>query len=455
MAGIGFRLQALITRGSYLEAATAYLSSVVITSGPWLAGVVALTVINTTTFTYLSVSDHALLSATMVFLFAVSLLIAGGPQLTITRYLADLIYVKQYDMIAPTCTGMIFLFVPLAVISLPFILFAPFDLRYRLMVYTLFMTLTMIWLVMMFLSAAQEHLRILAIFVVSYALSVGAALLLGYHDGLIGCLAGFTLGQVMCLSLLVVSIYREFPSDRRINFAYLGYLRKYWILTLIGALYALSIWADSLLFWFSSQGHVIAGFYHLSPAHDAAKFLMYLSTIPAAVAFMIHLETNFYRYYYDYYYFVRHKGTLTSLVKAREGMLSAIRTGWVQLLKVQALVAIFLCLIADNLAAWIGLSPHWVPLLRIEMLASIGQFEVFAALLLLLYIDQRRSALLLVSTTVVSIILLTLLTLYLGERFYGLGYLVATLMGAILGWFMLNNRLKRLEYLTFMTQPMG
>ena len=36
MAGIGFRLQAMVAKGSYLEATTAYLSSAIITAGPWL-----------------------------------------------------------------------------------------------------------------------------------------------------------------------------------------------------------------------------------------------------------------------------------------------------------------------------------------------------------------------------------------------------------------------------------
>ena len=36
MAGIGFRLQDLVAKGSYLEAATAYFSAAVISAGPWL-----------------------------------------------------------------------------------------------------------------------------------------------------------------------------------------------------------------------------------------------------------------------------------------------------------------------------------------------------------------------------------------------------------------------------------
>jgi len=72
-----------------------------------------------------------------------------------------------------------------------------------------------------------------------------------------------------------------------------------------------------------------------------------------------------------------------------------------------------------------------------------------------LYIDQRRTTLFVVGAFMVCNVVLTLGSVYLGEAFYGMGYLGATIIGAILGWFLLNARLQRLEYLTFMAQPMG
>ncbi len=454
MAGIGFRLQSLIKKGSYLDATTAYLSSAVISSGPWIAGVVALVFLNQSSLSYLRPADHILLTATMITVFAFSLLLASGPQLVITRYLADRLYVKERESLAPTCTGVLLLLLPFACIAAPFLFFAPFELRYRFIVFTLFLTLTMIWIIMMFLSAAREHMQILLAFLLSYALGAVATAMLGHQYGLIGCLAGFTLGQMFCLSLLIMLIYRVFPSEQQISLAYLRYFLRHWDLALISLVYTVSIWIDSAIFWFSPHGQTIQGFYHLFPPLDTAKFVMYLSTIPTSALFMIHMETNFYRHYRHYYHWVQHKGTLSDLTQAREGMQEAIRVGTIQLLKVQGLVAIFLCLISSDLAAWLGLSTRWIPLLCIQILAGIGQFFVFIAMLLLLYIDRRRAALALVCTYLVSIVLLTFLSLSLGESFYGTGFLGASLFVAILGWFLLRGRLKRLEFLTFMQQPM-
>lgn len=457
MAGIGFRLQALVTKGSYLEASTAYASSAVISAGPWLAGVVALMALSNTTFGYLPRADHALLFATILSVFAASILVTGGPQMLLTRYLADRFYLKDIASVAPTCTGMLFLIVPFSLIALPFLLFAPFELRYRLLVITLFLILSLIWMIMICLSAAHEHKRIVLIFVGCYAFGVIASIVLGPRYGLLGSLAGFTLGQVLCLSLLLVSIYLEFPSTEGISFTYLRYISKYWDLLVIGAVYTVGIWIDSIIFWLSSHSQVIHGFYHLYPPYDTAKLVAYLSTIPASVIFMVHLETNFHRHYQSFYLSIQNKKTLSDLVRAREGMRAAIRAGTGIILKVQGLLALFLCLIAQDLAVFVGLASRWVPLLCMDIFAGIAQFFVFLMMLLLLYLDRRGVTLFLVGVFAFCNGALTLVSLYLGDAFYGMGYLAASLVGAILGWFLLDARLKQLEYLTFMkgTQKQG
>ncbi len=450
MAGIGFRLQALAHRGSVLEASGAYLSSAVISSGPWLSGLIALVVLTRVTSRYLSASDHALLFATIVAVYAASIVLAGGPQMVVTRYLADCLYRNDAASISPMCAGLFFLLFPFALLALPFLLYAPFDIRYRLLVTTFFLTLTMTWLVVSCLSAAHKYVRIVLIFAVCYALSTVVSILLGYLYGLLGTLAGFTFGQMLCLVLLVVSVYKEFPSPQDISLAYLGYFRRYWDLALVGAVYASGTLVDNILFWASSHAQTVHNFYHIFPPYDTAKLLASLSTIPAAVIFMVHVETNFHRHYQRYYQYIQNKGTLSDLLHAREDMQKACRSGAWAILKFQGLFALFLCLLAHELANLAGLQSRWVPLLRIEILGGVGQFFVFFMMLLLLYLDRRRATLLVVSAFALSNFILTLLSLHIGEVSFGIGYLVATVISAILGWTLFNNRLKHLEYLTFM-----
>ncbi len=455
MAGIGFRLRALVADGSYLEATTAYLSSAVISTGPWLTGAAALIVLNTTTATYLTQDERTLLFATLISLFAASLLVAGGPQMLLTRYLADRMYAGEMASFGPTCTGVLFLNLLFALLAVPFLLFAPFTLLYRLLATTLFLTLAMTWLVTTFLSAARGYLRIVLIYVCSCACGAVASLLLGLRYGAQGSLAGFTFGELLCLALLLASVYHEFPSPQMISWAYLGYIRRFWDLWLIGTLYAWGVWIDNLLFWASPRGESIHGFYRLFAPYDTARFVVYLSTVPAAAIFLLRLETTFFEHYRDFYRSILNKGTLADLERARKGMIAAVRSSAWTILKVQGLVALFFCVIARDLAAFLGLAPRWIPLLRLQAFAGLGQFMMFVLLLFLLYLDRRRAVLLVVAIFFLSNAGLTLVSLSLGEPFYGAGYLLAGWAGAVPGWLLLNAHLKQLEYQTFMTQPVS
>jgi polysaccharide biosynthesis protein PelG len=454
MAGIGFRLQAMASEGSYIKATTAYASSAVISAGPWISGVVALAVLRGVSWSFLSTADHDLLFATLVIVFAASLLLAGGPQMVITRYLADRIYMEDMGAITPTAMGTLALMLPLTLITLPFVLWAPFDLSYRLLTATLFMTLVMTWLLMVFISAARDHWRVVLVLCCGYVLSVTLAIGLGFPFGVLGALGGFTLGQVTGLVLLVLSISMEFPSHGGISFAYLSYLRPFWDLGLIGICYMAGIWADSIVFWISHGSIVVGGFYHLFPPNDMSKFLVELPTIPSSAFFLVHLETHFNTHYRDFYKFIMDKQPLAKITAARQGMIASVRSGMMALIKIQGLVSLFVCLAAPQIARYVGLAPQWVPLLRVESFAAGAQFFTLVAILLLLYLDQRRVALIVAVTFVASNFILTQIAIHLGQSFYGWGYLIATLASAILGWYLLQDRLERLEYITFMSQPL-
>jgi uncharacterized membrane protein len=448
MAGIGFRLQTLLARRSYLASIAAYLSSAVISTGPWLAGVFALLMLSNNK-AYLGEADRDLLLATIITAFAASLLVASAPQLIITRYLADRFFIEDQESVAPAGTGVLLLLIPLGLLTLPFILFAPFTLPFRLLASTLFVTLTITWLVASFLAATRAYLRLVLIFVFCYATGLISAWLLGYSFGLMGALAGFTFSQVLCLALMLACVYIEFPSTQVWSLDYASYLLKYWDLALVGLVYAIGSWGDSIFFWLSPHAQVLAGFFRLFHPYDSARFMAALVTVPSSALFLLLLETDFYSHYQRFYHSVLRKGTLDDMLQAREGMLATVHKTLYMLLKAQGLLTLFLCLIARDLAPFVGVEAQWVPLLRIHMIAGTLQFLAFVFLLFLLYIDQRRVALVLVAVFAVSNIGLTALTYLMGEAFYGYGYLLASLIAACTGWFLLIGNLRRLEYLTF------
>lgn len=455
MAGIGLRLNKVIARGTYLESLTAFLSSVIITSGPWLSTLIALALLGSASVAFLPLTDRSLLFATITYAFSASLIMTGGPQMVLTRYLADRLYLEDHACVAPTCNGVLLLaIVPASGVAVLYLVTAPFDLRLRLVTTTLFMTMTLTWLLVIFLSATRSYLRLFLIFLSASALSIGAAIGLGHLGGLLGTLGGFTLGQMVGVALLISRVYREFLPINGIDLRFLTYFWRFKSLFALGTLYAIGLWADQFLWWFSPGGTVIGGYFHLFPAYDTAKMIPLLTTIPGSALFLVYLEVNFYHHYRDFYQYIRARGSLHQIRAAKAGMMEAVQSGFAAIIGVQCIMGMLLFAVAPRLAASLGEPNSWIRLLRITTLAVSCQFLMLQLTILLLYLDQRRVALFVVLLFAGGNLAGTLALRFIGNTTLGLGYLIASLSALLCAIIFLFSRLHHLEYLTFTSQPM-
>ncbi len=455
MAGIGFRLHKLVQGDTYTRSAAAYLSSALISAGPWLSSVVALVLLGGASVAFLGTTERNLLIVTITYAFGGSLILMGGPQLMITRYLADRFYLEDRGSVAPALNGALLAAVPLAVLALPFLLLAPFDWRYRLLSVTLFVALSLNWLVGVFLSAARYFANIAVIYILGYALSLGGAVWLGRAQGLLGGLAGYAFGQVVCTLLLAAHIAREFPNARAVSLSFVGYFGRFGDLGVLGLLSMLGIWADNVIYWFAPGSVVIADFYRSNPTYDAMKLVAVLTTVPASALFLVHVETRFFRHYRAFFRHIEHGGTLADIVASREGMIAAARAGIANVAKMQTIVVGAALLFAPDLLRLLDLPTERIGLFRTLVIAANCQFIMALAVILILYLDERRQALIVTALFVGGNVVGTLGSLLLGPGFFGVGFLGAAALAAIVALALLFARLRQLEYLTFMSQPLA
>jgi uncharacterized membrane protein len=73
---------------------------------------------------------------------------------------------------------------------------------------------------------------------------------------------------------------------------------------------------------------------------------------------------------------------------------------------------------------------------------------------ILLYFDHQKDAFITTAVFCAGNALFTAATLRSGLVLYGFGYALACLVGLVVGLSLLNERLRRLHYWTFMLQPM-
>jgi uncharacterized membrane protein len=107
---------------------------------------------------------------------------------------------------------------------------------------------------------------------------------------------------------------------------------------------------------------------------------------------------------------------------------------------------------APILLRMLGVSQLYQGLLYVDVVAAGTQVVFLGLLNVFFYLDKRRIVLLLCAVFVVLNIALTLLSLQLGPAYYGYGFALSLLFSVLLGMVLLDRKLDKLEYSTFMLQ---
>jgi uncharacterized membrane protein len=177
--------------------------------------------------------------------------------------------------------------------------------------------------------------------------------------------------------------------------------------------------------------------------------------VPALVLFTVHLETDFYESYKRFYAAILDKRSLGNLLEAKEGMARSIRTSYLALLKVQSGLVLLVVTLLTPIIMQVFDVPqeHWGTFRVVVVSMSVQVFLLFTTLILQ-YLDLRGSVLIVSSVFLATNLGFAVLTILLGHQFYGYGFLASSIISMVTSFILLTERFKKLEYLTFMRQPL-
>jgi uncharacterized membrane protein len=399
--------------------------------------------------------DVARFQTSVTYLISLSIILTGPIQIGFTRYVADLLYRKDEARVLPNVNGMLCVVTcvsGLVGLALMAAFFRGEGLVYRLLMLAAFVLLSNIWVTTIFLSGLKQYHSILALYVVGYGITVWAALLLR-PLGLDGLLLGFVLGQAVLFLGMVVLVLRAYPAGRFIDFEFARRGAMYPSLLVVGLAFNLGIWLDKFMFWFSdATGQPVIGPLRASLIYDLPIFLAYLSILPGMAVFLVRMETDFVESYQRFYDAVREGATLEHLEDVREEMVSTVRRGLFEIVKIQSIAAIIVFMAGPRLLDWAGISQLYLPLLYIDVIAAGLQVVLLGLLNVFFYLDKRRAVMWLSLGFLAMNGLFTWLTLQLGAPYYGYGFALAVLASVVVGFIALDRKLETLEYETFMLQ---
>ncbi len=454
MAGIGFELRKLIRKDTLLSLLKAYAFAGLISSGPWVLSILGMLLIG-----FLAVStrgsDLAVVQfqVTVTNIIGLSLVLTGGFQLAFTRFVADRLFEKKADIVFGNYLAVLLVVTAMGILLIvpaAFLFFQDTSLLYKLLLLGCFVTVSCIWISTVFLSGLKEYVAIVGLYGLGYAVAtIAAALLKG--GGLEGLLTGFLIGQVVLLVGMHCLIARNFNIASKVSFLAFDKKLRYPTLFWIGVLYNLGAWIDKVIFWYwPSTSTPIIGILRSSVVYDLPVFLAYLSIIPGMAIFLVRIETDFVEFYDGFYNAVREGGSLETIEKHRNSMVETIRTGLLEILKIQTIAILLFVVAGAAVLRFIGISELYVPLLTIQSVAAGLQVLFLSILTVYFYLDERRTVLMLCILFVLSNASLTFISLRLGPAYYGYGFAISLLISVVAGVKALEKSMAELEYTTFM-----
>ncbi len=457
MAGIGFELRKLLVPRTYAGTLGAYLYAGVISTGPWIISIVSIILLNLILQPVLTEAERVLFSTTITHSYALALILTGALQYVLNRHAADLVSSGTPEKIYPAAIAALVLtaFLGLGAGVLLFGVLTPEPLVYQAAAISLFVYVCLIFVAANYLSVLLHYRSIVAGFLAGYAISCLAAWFAASRWGVAPALGGFAVGHLVLFLFLLGSLRRELAGSATslASWEFLGHLRRFPGLILCGFLYNLGIWIDKFLFWhLSAENRQVSGVLHASPEYDLAIYLSLLSIVPGLTVFFLRLETDFAASFQRFFRATNRGGRLADILAARDGMIDSLRSGFLHLLSVQAVVTLALLIYAGRIGQWLGIGAIQEGIFRVTLIGAFLLMLFLALMTILFYLDDRRGALLACVVFAFANAGLSLATVLANEAWYGFGFVVAAGAAMFITAWRVNARIARFEYHVFLPE---
>jgi uncharacterized membrane protein len=451
MAGIGWKLERMLERGTLSSTLQAYLAGVAVTSAPWLLTTAVLVTLRVLARGQ-AAAEFAQVELLITLAYASTLVLSAPIHIVVSRYAADRLYERRLDHVArPLRRALTFTLFGFLAVGITIMTIAAPPLALAVPVVLLTAIIAAQWLLLGVGGGMSSPAGVIRAFAVGTAASVLAAVALERTAGLgaRGYLIGFTFGQAVALLAMLVRILRDLPAHESPvpRGALAGAFHEYRLLATAALLVHAAVWVDKVCTW------LIRG---PQPARTlaSASALAWFAVIPASAWIYIQVETSFYRMFRRYYGGIESGAGLDAL----EASARAVRAEAARLVRgaivIQLVVLVLAMLAAPRIVMALGLAPDATVALRWSLVAASLQLLTLLALLLLYYLDLRREAVVIAVTEFAAITLATMAALAIGAP-PALGAALGSIVPALQALWTLRRVLTTLVPDTFQSQPYG
>ncbi len=453
MAGIGFELRKYLDEDSFTGTLKAYGFAGLISAGPWVLSILGVMLIGIVAISQkVGGQQVEQFTTSVTWIMGTSLILSGVLQLVFTRFIADRLFEGKDHLINPNLFGALLLTTLVSGLIAVGVMFMWFEesLAYEILMVANFVTLSNIWILVIFVAGLKKFKVILYSFFFGYTTTVALSILLMPY-GISGLLSGLLAGHALLFFLMLAVIIPEYPVKDTVRMDFLQRKQIFPVLIFVGIFYNLGIWIDKLIFWTNpGTSEAVIGPLRASLIYDLPIFMAYLSIIPGMAVFLLRIETDFAEAYDGFFNAVRGNASLQEIETLGNEMILAVREGIFQIIKVQGITVLILYMLGPKIVAWLGISDKFIHLYYIDLVGVAAQVLMLAVLNVLFYLDRLRDAFWLTLTLLVTNGSFTWITLELGPVYYGYGFGLSMTLTAFVGIYLLSSELESIEFRTFM-----
>ena len=447
MAGIGWRLERLIGRGTLTGAAAAYATGAAVMALPW-----ALTTAVLVLLPLLLGRDawrFGVAETVVTVAYSVALLVDGPFQVVIARHTADRLYEGRIDAITgPLCRGLGLVALLAAGGAGSILLGLGLPLGSAACGAALAATAGTLWTALSVGNGLSTPAVVLGAVgggaLCGLLLAPASVALLG--PGVPGMLGALIAGQALSLAALLAGILRALPESIDERAALLPAFREHAPLAGAGFAFNASLWVDKLL----ARGLAP----DLAEMHAALSTLAWLSTIPCLAWIFVEVETAFHRRFHDFFARLEGGATLAVLHQGVDGLRREVRRLLAGAFEIQAATTLLVEAAAAPCAAWLGMSSEGLLQFRWLALGAGLQALALLGLILLYYFDLRRQAMLAAVALFLGVASGTAAAALAGLP-PAAGTATGCAAGTIVVWHLVLRGVGRLLPNTFLHQPFG
>ncbi len=455
MAGIGFELKKLFKKEGIFNGLKASVYSTIVTIGPTLISIALIISFNMLLkFFGVSVIKRDLFQVTLMYSFVFAFILTSGYSMVLSRYIADKIFVKDYEDIRASLYGSIVTIVGIgSTVGSIFYWKSDLPLLYKLFAYSLFME-NIIQIVLSTYVTALKNVKVIVLgFVMSFIVSIICFIIFANLlniDMVLEAVISVSIGFLFLILILYKEIEKHFKVGSKNYFEFLSYYKKYCSLFFVNLFYALGLYIHTFLFWANNEMDlVIENTYVYAPTYDIAAFYALIVTLPTMIIFIVKIETVFFEKYTKYFFCINNGASYRDIELIKKDMVDSLYKELMYLMSIQLVISIASIVIGNKLLVNLGFTLEMLDIFYILVLGYYLVNIIFVIITILLYFDYRKGALISSVSLFVLNGLFTFISIKLGSDYYGIGLFISGVVSICIAFNILERFIKNMDYYIF------